>query len=68
MAVNTEWTEQNIAPSTSWTEENLQASTTWTEQIIAPTTDWREMLEEYYNWEDAIDSWNLANLSWEDIG
>lgn len=68
MAVNTEWTEQNISPSTTWTEESLQAATTWTEQNIAPTTDWREVLDEYDNWEDAIDYWNLANLSWEDIG
>ena len=39
-----------------------------TSLIDGETSYWREMLEEYYNWEDAIDSWNLANLSWEDIG
>jgi hypothetical protein len=65
---NTQWTEEGIAPNTSWTQENLQQSTTWSEQVIAPSTDWREVIEEYDNWEDAINFWNLANFNWEEIG
>ena len=63
-----DWTEVNVSPSTTWTEQNLEVSTTWIEQVILPGTTWSELIEEFYNWDDAIDEYEIANLSWEEIG
>ena len=55
-------------PNVDWTEVEIAPSTTWAEQEIAPDTSWKELIEEFYNWDDAIDEYEIANLSWEELG